>query len=528
MGLWSAYFFCKLFLYWTRHIDFHVLPNLAFALFLIVPLGPRWLRIARQVVAIAAGIALLYDDAWLPPASQALAKLPALLEFDAPYLFELLGRFFSGRVVLGLILIVAAHELLRRKLRMSTFALLGILAVPLTGLLQAPAPAPLPGAGSAAANAVDAAGQDIPVALTPQALDATLRRFYETEATRRVQFSPVDADSPPFDIVLLHTCSLAWDDLEYAGLREHPLLRRFDLVFDNFNAAASYSGPAAIRLLQGACGQAPHAKLYDKPDPGCQLMRQLERAGFAPQWQMNHDGAFGDFAATVRDHLGVAAEFTRPSGGEVTQRAFDGSPVYDDYDVLSRWWAERVKNPAARVALYYSGVSLHDGNRAIGERPPSNRQYFRLRAQRYLDDAQRFVQLVEQSGRRAIVALVPEHGAAVRGDRVQISGLREIPNAAISLVPVAVALIEPGRSPPPSPLRIDAPTSFLALSQLLARLVADSPFAEDRQPLPSYAANLPQTAFVSENENTVVMRVGERYMMRAPDGTWSRYEGDAP
>ena len=71
---------------------------------------------------------------------------------------------------------------------------------------------------------------------------------------------------------------------------------RFDLVFDNFNAAASYSSPAAIRLLQGACGQSPHAKLYDRPDPGCQLMHQLERAGFAPQWQMNHDGAFGGFA----------------------------------------------------------------------------------------------------------------------------------------------------------------------------------------------------------------------------------------
>ncbi|MFA5939441.1 MAG: cellulose biosynthesis protein BcsG [Sinimarinibacterium sp.] len=525
MGIWSAYFFCKLFLYWTRHIEFHVLPNLAFALFLIVPLGPRWLRIARQVIAIAVGIALLYDDAWLPPASQALAKLPALLEFDAPYLFELLGRFISGRTILALALIVAAHELLRRKLRMSTFALIGILSVPLTGMLHAPEPTPSTGAVSAAA---DATAQNAPVALTPQALDATLRRFHETEANRRVQFSPVDADGPPFDIVLLHTCSLAWDDLDYAGLREHPLLKRFDLVFDNFNAAASYSGPAAIRLLRGACGQAPHAKLYDRPDPGCQLMRQLERAGFAPQWQMNHDGAFGGFAETVRDHLGVAADFTRLSGGEVTQRAFDGSPVYDDYDVLSRWWAERAKNPAAHVALYYSGISLHDGNRAIGARPSSNQEYFRLRVQRYLDDAQRFVHLLEQSGRRVIVALVPEHGAAVRGDRVQISGLREIPNAAISLVPVGVALIEPGRSPPASPLRIDAPTSFLALSQLLARLVADSPFAEGHQPLPGYAADLPQTAFVSENENTVVMRVGERYMMRTPDGSWSRYEGDAP
>ena len=132
-------------------------------------------------------------------------------------------------------------------------------------LLQAPAQVP---ASATAASTADAAAPEGAAALTPQTLDATLQRFYEAEANRRVQFSPVDADSPPFDIVLLHTCSLAWDDLDYAGLREHPLLKRFDLVFDNFNAAASYSSPAAIRLLQGACGQSPHAKLYDRPDPG--------------------------------------------------------------------------------------------------------------------------------------------------------------------------------------------------------------------------------------------------------------------
>ena len=43
---------------------------------------------------------------------------------------------------------------------------------------------------------------------------------------------------------------------------------------------------------------------------------------------------------------------------------------------------------------------------------------------------------LEASGRRAVVVLVPEHGAALRGDSAQIAGLREIPTPAITLVPV--------------------------------------------------------------------------------------------
>ena len=36
------------------------------------------------------------------------------------------------------------------------------------------------------------------------------------------------------------------------------LLSRFDFVFKNFNSAASYSGPAAIRVLRADCGQPTH------------------------------------------------------------------------------------------------------------------------------------------------------------------------------------------------------------------------------------------------------------------------------
>ncbi|TJY64929.1 cellulose biosynthesis protein BcsG [Sinimarinibacterium sp. CAU 1509] len=521
MGLWSYYFFAKLFLYFTRYIDFHVWLNLGFAVALVVPLTRRSLRIARQIIAVPAGIALLYHDAWMPPAAQALSKLPLLLSFDAMYLLELLGRFVDVRTLLILILIFLIYTLLNRKLRMSSFAILGILLVPLVTLVQTSVTAlTTPTAVPAATTTTTT--QTLPS--TPEALDAALQNFYTSEAKRRVQFSQVRQGDAPFDIVLLHTCSLAWDDIDFVGLREHPLLKRFNVMFNHFNSAASYSGPAAIRVLRAPCGQQKHSTLYNEADASCLLMRQLQQSGFSPEWEMNHDGAFGGFADQVRANLGVDAQYREDRDAEVIQRAFDGSPVYDDYDVLSHWWTQREQSAEPRVALYYSGVSLHDGNRAIGNRPSSNKDYYKQRLTRYLDDLERFIQLIEQSHRRAVVVLVPEHGAAVRGDRMQISGLREIPTPAITHVPLGIALIGPEFTPDPQPLTVDQPSSFLALAQLLSNVIGNDPFSPSRPPLSDYVTALPQTQFVSENENTVIMQVGDRFMMRTPDGSWTEYD----
>jgi len=66
------------------------------------------------------------------------------------------------------------------------------------------------------------------------------------------------------------------DDLRTAGLADATFLTRFGLLLTHFNTAASYSGPAAIRLLRGSCGQTPHRRLYDAADPGCLLIDGLQ------------------------------------------------------------------------------------------------------------------------------------------------------------------------------------------------------------------------------------------------------------
>jgi hypothetical protein len=124
-----------------------------------------------------------------------------------------------------------------------------------------------------------------------------------------------------------------------------------------------------------------------------------------------------------------------------------------------------------------------------------------------------------------VVVLIAEHGAALGGDRRQIQGLREIPTAAIAHVPDAIALINGPRPSGAAQARLDAPASYPALNEVLARFIANNPFGNGGAGMDSYTATLPPADFVAENNGTTVMQVGAHYVMRSPDGAWSSLDG---
>lgn len=529
MGFWSYYFFLKLALFWGRFIDFHVIPNLAFAIFTVLPVKQKRWRIAKQAVAIPTGIALLYHDSFLPPLQRALAQKDQLVDFNLPYVIELAGRFVNPQLLLALTLMLLAWLLLRRKLRMASFAFLGIFVVAATPVVQAVAarlvPAPAAAVTTAATGTGAMAEADIS-SLKPAELDQRLKDFYQAESQRRVAFPSPGAEDPAFDLIFIHICSLAWDDLDYAERREHALLKRFDVLFTRFNSAASYSGPAAIRVLRAGCGQPHHADLYKPAEPECYLYNELVRAGFQPEWAMNHLGIFGNMVEDIKVRAGWNTTPMPLDDVPIALKSFDGveNGYHRDYDTLAKWWQRRLTEPAAKVALYYNTGTMHDGNRFLDGSKPNARDSYRIRTDMLFGDIGRFIDLVQASGRRAVIVMVPEHGGAVRGDRMQISGLREIPTPAITQVPVGIKLINGNATLAGSPQIVDTPTSFLAMSEFLARVMAHDPYAAGAQSLAELAQGLPQTAAIAENEGTVIMSQGSRAMMRTPDGEWTRYE----
>ena len=119
-----------------------------------------------------------------------------------------------------------------------------------------------------------------------------------------------------------------------------------------------------------------------------------------------------------------------------------------------------------------------------------------------------------------MLVIVPEHGAALHGDRMQIAGMREIPTPSITHVPVGVKLINMDRKIDNTPLHIGTPTSLLALSELISRLSTDK-----WQPLTD---NLPETPIVSETAGAqVIVYQGVTYVRLEGQSEWTPYPGSA-
>ncbi len=503
MNYLSLYFLVKTGLYYTDYIGFHWLANLLLALWAFWPLQ-RGLRLRRLLIWPLA-LALLWHDSLLPGPARVWQQLSAISGFSADYLLELLRRAFNPVALLGLAALVLVYHLLSRWLRFSTLALAGILSVPLLASLGSSAAVHAPADTAAGV----AGGQE-----------GELQAFYSAERQRKLVF-PTTGAPPPFDLIVLHVCSLSWDDLDYVNQRNAPLLKRFDLVFSHFNSAASYSGPAALRVLRGNCGQTAHSKLYKATDPNCYTFPALAKAGFQTSGLLNHSGAYDDFAKTVETEAGLSGRMESNRAGKVQMQSFDGSPIYDDFGLLSTWWTQRQARGPEPVALYYNTITLHDGNRLPGTASRSSLDTYKPRLLKLLGDFDRFVTELEASGRPVVLVLIPEHGASLRGDKVQIPGMREIPDPKITLVPAAIKLIGMKTGAAAAPVVVTQDMGYFGINTLLADLLRDNPFTPGGRPLAKRLEHLQSTPFVAENDD-VVMLGGKSggYTMKSTDGTW--------
>ncbi len=383
--------------------------------------------------------------------------------------------------------------------------------------------------GGTAAATVATAGNtpvvgDIPAQTAPPTsanLNAWLSSFYQSEEKRSTKFpDALPADAQPFELLVINICSLSNADIEAAGLMQHPLWSHFDIRFTNFNSATSYSGPAAIRLLRASCGQPSHTNLYQPAGNQCYLFDNLSKLGFAQQLMLDHNGVFGGFLKEIRDNGGVQSPLMDQSKLPVNLFSFDGSPVYDDLAVLKRWQESEGQGAEKRTATFFNILPLHDGNHYQGQSKTAD---YKARAQKLFDELDTFFTELEKSGRKVMVVVVPEHGAALQGDKMQVSGLRDIPSPSITHVPAAVKFFGMKAPHQGAPIVIDQPSSYLAVSELVARAVDGKMFNEDSVDWQAYTNSLPQTAPVSENSNAVVMQYQGKPYVRLNGGDWVPY-----
>jgi cellulose synthase operon protein YhjU len=483
-------------------------------------------------------------------------QFSAIRGFSAEYLKELAGRFINLHYVLIGAACIPILRLYNRMYRLSGLVLCILILAPVGSLIkyqwlvhqhsqenqlsQVRAVVPLREGLYAAENIAlgtddakklvalrrESEGGPANIAIVADVIEkeqptATLQTFYKQQNALRVanaQFS----NPPDFDILVLHVRSLSWDDLKQSNLQQHPVFKLFDVIFENFNSAANYSGPAAIRLLRAYCGQQPHAAIYRADPTSCHLFSQLADLGYQVHMQMNHDGRYESFADQVKANIAaktISLIDTKKVRSSIN--SFDGTPIADDGEVLNAWWKERLKLSQTPVALYYNSISLHDGNRIPNVKETSIQTYPR-RTNNLLSDMQNFINTVAQSKRRTLLVFTPEHGAALSGDSIQVEGLREIPTRSITNVPVGIKWIDGPASlgKYDAPLKISQSSSYTALAQLMSNWLSRPPLPGQPPDIRDYIKNLPTTRFVSDSGQNIVMNYGKGDLLQASGTQW--------
>lgn len=523
LGWWNLYFIIKIALYLKGQIDFHPIENFAFVAFLLVPLSHRYLRLSRHIIALPIAAWLAHYDSFLPPLERLWSQIGALLDFKMSYLLDLAMRFISMQTLLAFIVLMFTYYFVHRILRVSVFVILAMIYISLPKSTPDSAPTQVATTQAAPVSTTTSnTSESGPV--NDQVLNQAKQDFFDAEEKRMVSYPADISETQPFDLLLLSVCSVAWDDLKIAGLENHPLFKEFDIMFDQFGGGTSYSGPALVRLLRASCGQQPHSDLFSPaPSEQCYLFDNLAKLGYGQYLMLNHNGSFDNFLGLLKDDGHVKTDMMSQEGFTPYESAFDGSYIYRDKDVLNRWWDKRQQDPQQRVVGLYNTISLHDGNNIIANGKEDVLTSYKNRLQNLLDDMYDFFQQLKKSDRNIVVALVPEHGAGMRGDKMQIPGMREIPSSTIIHTPVGLKVFGPNIKREGETYHVKDPSSYLAFSTLISRILTQDIYSKETFDPKALAADLPKTKMVAQNEGSTVMEYNGKPYISLDGKSWQAY-----
>lgn len=523
LGTWNVYFILKLVLFIQGTIEFHFLNNLAFMAFLFLPTTKYpFLGVAKQVIAIPVGLYLLHDDSFLPPISHAFAQAGNVASFSAGYLFELLERSVSADFVKTLFVISVFYFMFNKILRVSVlvtsamfylqFSNLAIV-LPTTQTLQ-----PVTTSQNAA-SAITTPTNNLNEQLSKVKTD-----FFTQQADLTLPFDKELESKSNFDVLMLSICSLAWEDVKYFHQENHKLFKEFDILFEHFNSATSYSGPAIVRLLQANCGQKQHDNLMTNPsNKNCYLVENLKNLGFDIELMLNHDGAFDNFLTLIKDKSSLNVEPVKYKLPDYL-RNFDDSHIYRDKDIFSQWIMNRQLHPEQKKFTFYNTISLHDGVHYEQDHSLKSADTYEKRLITLLDDMYDILDGLKKTNRPIVVIFVPEHGANIKGDKVQMAGMRELPSPAITNLPVGLKIIGNGMARIGEQKIVKEQSSFFAIAHLVNQILEQDVFAKNQFDPEKLLNDLPQTPMLSENEGSTVMQFNKNYYYSYNNNEWEKYD----
>jgi len=503
MGIWSFYFLLKLYFYLRGYIRFNFLLNILLAVFIILPVPKtapacKFLKIAKFILSLVLAFLLFWYDSWLPPLFYSIRKLMETGGISSGFII----RFIASNIdliqasILTAVFIITV--LLRRYLKFLTPVIFILMLL-----------VPLLSAGK-----------------QKEDMGTYLNAFYQSESKRIVHFEKAKSAGQDFDIIILHICSLSWDDLRTVGMENNPFFKQFNFLFTNFNSVSSYTTPSIIRLLRENCGQERHDALYHDSPKECFLLESLRGLGYETYSAVDNDAPPSYNWIPDAINYGLIDPPIDFRGLPIRQYDFDNSPIYDDLSILKRWWDIRQKSGGEKAALYFDITTLHIGAHWTDDKDWWKKNPSVLYGE-YLanlfENLQNFFNVLASSGRNFVVIFIPEHGAALRSSSIQAADIRDIPLPKITLIPVGIKFI--GKRYPldsiPQQKIISKPASYLAISYLLSSFLKESPFdGTGRFPSQNLLTEIPETNFVSANKEAIIVKKGSDHYLCGKDKQW--------
>lgn len=531
----GTYFLFKLGLYFMAICGFDFVLNLILFLFCLFSVRQKTLNTIYRAVLIFSGLLLLYHDSYLPMFTPQVIYdekgILGIYELVTTFIADYFDYSYFGIFALLFIAVFFLNDFLK----ISTFVVAGFVTVAVLNIWALNVSKE---ANSQAVQNVVADSADIPPQIgttDSQSVESYLQTFLELESQRIVSMpSSLPENFKPFDIVIVNICSMATDDIEASNLLKHPLFRTFDFSFETFNSVSSYSTPSTLRLLRSNCGQMTEAQMYRERRSECELITAVEQLGYQSEVYFDHNGKYGDYLKTLHELGGLKENIHDLSKLAVKYSAFDGSAIRSDADLFTSYINNVASNSSVNNITFMNLLSLHDGNRLTGEKKS---QSYSPRLKLLLDNLEDFIKEIRKTKRNTLFIMVPEHGAAVRGDKMQIAKLREIPTDKITRIPVGVSFIGADRNYTEGQKktkahrtqRIKGFYSYLAISEIVKRAIEDNVFSVNNKDesrtdrVADIFYDLPQTAFISESTNAYYMNFQHQDFYKLKGEKWEKY-----
>ncbi len=519
----GAYFIYAFVAYLLNYSEFDFFRNFILFICCLISFKRRLLNVIWSICCAAGIVVLFYKDSYLPAPGQIYDAFLLSHQSLIEYASDIFDSNLDFRLFVLLLSCLLISYFVSAAVRVATCVAIGFMVL---GIFNIHSSVNALSEHHEIAQSVEDESPDLPP--LPQGrsnedIESYWQTFLELEGQRKVDFiTALPANFTPFDVIILNICSLSVDDLKAASLSGHELFSRFDYSFDDFNSASSYSTPSSLRLLRMNCGQMTEAEIYSARRSDCEIMTSLESLGYQTHTFFDHDGAYGDYLKTLHDLAGLNDHLHTHKSWRDSYKAFDGSLLYSDKDLFDSYTEQVANGNVTPKATFMNLLSLHDGNRYPNE---NHGAPYEPRLSRMLEDINGFVTALSNSHRPTLLIMVPEHGAAIRGDKMQIAKLREIPTYSITNVPVLLKFFG---APNTKKQRqsISGRFSYLALAEIINRSISLNVFSQDKAlgTLDDVMTDLPQTAAVSEATNALYVEFPDQGYYMLKGGEWSEYK----